>query len=241
MGCAGSSSSGGKSRGGSEQLNIRELKKATSPVSKLSEYKICVIGTYGVGKSSVVNRYCHGTFSTTHMTTIGAAFSSKEVTLHGAPKVKGASPVLRLQIWDTGGEERYRSMTKFYVRNCCAALLVYDVQERKSFDELRSWLDFFRAECPDSLVVVAGNKCDAGLEPQRKAVPRSLAATFADENQLTHFECSARDNRNIEEMFAEIAGQAYRSDPYIGSWTPGQATPQADSAIGAAANILDPR
>jgi GTPase SAR1 family protein len=86
-------------------------------------------------------------------------------------------------------------MTKFYVRNCCAALVVYDVTDQKSFDQVSSWLEFFRVECPDACVMLAGNKCD--LEHKR-VVAAKRASSFADQHSLTFFECSAKTNHNIE-------------------------------------------
>lgn len=162
-------------------------------------YKVVLLGDKAVGKSSIVLRYTQDKFSETHALTIGAAFVSKDLSLsHGS---SAPSKTVRLHIWDTAGEEAYRSMTRFFFRDAAAAVVVYDVSSRASFANVESWIRDFHEQCPDSLVVLAGNKCDV---PDR-AVSVTDLSDCARRMSLDFLECSAKENRNINELFALVA------------------------------------
>lgn len=163
-------------------------------------------------------RYTQDKFSESHELTIGAAFVSKDVTLTGAT---GTSQ-LRLHIWDTAGEEAYRSMTRFFYREAAAGaappfrarrlgsprapraapppaagIIVYDVTSRASFQAVQSWVADFREQCPDATVIVAGNKIDC---PNR-AVTKEEGVSYAEKNNMRYIECSAKANTGVSELF----------------------------------------
>lgn len=94
-------------------------------------YKVIIIGESSVGKSSILNRYTKDTFSDLTVSTITEVFTEKDI------EVKGNQ--MKLQIWDTAGEERYRSIVKSYFNNCVAAIIVYDITNRDTFDKAKNF------------------------------------------------------------------------------------------------------
>lgn len=162
------------------------------------EPKCVILGHTGVGKTSMVNQYCRGTFGET-TATIGAAFMKKTVEMEGWSIV--------LQIWDTAGQERFRSMAPMYYRGAHAAVLVYDVTDRSTFEKVRGWVDELQANATaDIVMVLAANKCDKELEPNSSSVDVEEAKAFAKEhNILGPFETSALSGKGIEDLFGLVA------------------------------------
>ena len=110
---------------------------------------------------------------------------------------------IRIQIWDTAGQEAFRSITRSYYKNSTCAFIVYDITSRKTFDNVVLWLKECKDMCfKDILIVLVGNKSD--LEG-RRAVSFEEGQKFADDNQLLFFETSAKDGSNIQEIFTESA------------------------------------
>ena len=110
---------------------------------------------------------------------------------------------IRIQIWDTAGQEAFRSITRSYYKNSTCAFIVYDITSRKTFDNVVIWLKECRDMCfKDILIVLVGNKSD--LEG-RRAVSFEEGQKFADDNQLLFFETSAKDGSNIQEIFTQSA------------------------------------
>ena len=110
---------------------------------------------------------------------------------------------IRIQIWDTAGQEAFRSITRSYYKNSTCAFIVYDITSRKTFDNVEIWLKECKDMCfKDILIVLIGNKSD--LEG-RRAVSFEEGQKFAEDNQLLFFETSAKDGSNIQEIFTESA------------------------------------
>ena len=109
--------------------------------------------------------------------------------------------IVKIQIWDTAGQEAFRSITRTYYKSSTCAFIVYDISDKKSFDNIVTWLNECRDMCyKDILICLIGNKCD--LEGKR-AVSYEEGKTFAEENNLLFFETSAKDGTNIHECFNE--------------------------------------
>lgn len=127
--------------------------------------KLVVLGSSGVGKTSLVQRFVNGTFVSAN-STIGAGFLTSRI--HDPE----SGTTLRLQIWDTAGQERYRSISRLYYRGADAAILVYDVTNKSSFDDMSTWLEELKQNCPNDLVIhIVGTKADVIIsEPQRREV-----------------------------------------------------------------------
>lgn len=122
--------------------------------------KVVIMGSAGVGKTSLVTRYVEERFAAQTMTTTGAFFHSKKVTVGGTK--------VRLQIWDTAGQERFRSMAPMYYRGANAAILVYDITSASSFDDVKVWIDELKRNCePDLLIFIVGAKADLAAQGQR--------------------------------------------------------------------------
>ncbi|GAA5999925.1 hypothetical protein JCM10207_005974 [Rhodosporidiobolus poonsookiae] len=123
------------------------------------EAKVVILGSQGVGKTSLINRTTYGKFAHTHAATIGAQFHTKKLTVEHTR--------VHLQNWDPAGNERFRSMARLYYRGALAAVLVYDVTDESSLDDLQYWLGELRKEMSDEVVIlVVGTKADlAGTYP----------------------------------------------------------------------------
>ena len=110
---------------------------------------------------------------------------------------------IRIQLWDTAGQEAFRSITRSYYKNSTCAFIVYDITSRKTFDNLNLWLRECKDMCyKEVLICLVGNKCD--LE-NRRAISFEEGQKFAEDNQLLFFETSAKDGTNIEEIFIQSA------------------------------------
>jgi small GTP-binding protein len=160
-----------------------------------NNYKIVIVGASTVGKSSIVQRLVQGTFTEDGTTTCGAEFYSYTCPVNSEP--------VKLQIWDTAGQERFRSISKSYFRNAVGAVLVYDITNLESFDQLGDWLnDLQSLAAPNAYILLVGNKAD--LEKKRQ-VGADLVRSFADRHHLEPVETSALSGKNVKEAFARMA------------------------------------
>ena len=119
------------------------------------EAKIVLLGDQNVGKSSIAQRFCKNLFTGQHVATIGGAYLQQRVVLNNGVSIK-------YHIWDTGGQERFRSMASLYYRDAVAAILTYDIANEKTFESLNYWVEELRSMCQQDKMVLclAGNKCD---------------------------------------------------------------------------------
>ncbi|KAF3055876.1 Ras-like GTP-binding protein RYL2 [Daldinia childiae] len=143
------------------------------------EAKIVVLGSQGVGKTSLVTRYCKGAFNPAQNTsTVGASFMTKRV-LDG-----DTDTVVRLQIWDTAGQERFRSISRLYYRGANACILCYSITDAQSFAEMGVWLTELRRNLPPDIVLhVVGTKADiVARDPTRREVPFERCIAYVAEN-----------------------------------------------------------
>ena len=137
-------------------------------------------------------------FQPIHDLTIGVEFGTKTV------QIKGQS--VKLQIWDTAGSEKFRSITRSYYRGASGALLVYDISRKESFEKVSIWLDECRKYSnPNTTIMLIGNKCDL---PERQ-VSKEEGEAFAKANGLLFLETSARDATNIDNAFMQTAEVIY--------------------------------
>lgn len=122
-------------------------------------FKLIIIGDTGVGKSCVLKRLVENEFKEEHDVTVGVEF--------GSFLIKVEDKVLKLQIWDTAGQESFRSITKIFYRGAHAAILSYSLNKRDSFEHLEGWVNEVRASCsPEVLPILIGNKSDMKQERQ---------------------------------------------------------------------------
>lgn len=169
-------------------------------------FKLLIIGDAGVGKSSLLLRFADDTFTTAYINTIGVDFKIRTIEYNGQK--------IKLQIWDTAGQERFRTITATYYRGTHGVIVVYDVTDKDSFDNVRRWMTEIDNNCdtqsPDSNVnrVLVGNKCDLVHDI---AVQREEAEAFAAGLKVPHFWTSAKSNSDVEEMFLRLTSMALHS------------------------------
>jgi small GTP-binding protein len=154
-------------------------------------FKYIIIGDSAVGKSNILLRYIHDNFNEEFQSTIGVEFGAKNIKLE--------DKVYRIQIWDTAGQETFRSITRAYYKNSVCAFVVYDITNRNSFQNVKSWIEDCRKQSPKTVfMVLIGNKVD--LEDSRQ-VSYEEGSVFAEKNGMLFFETSAKTGKNIEEIF----------------------------------------
>jgi len=158
-------------------------------------FKFIVIGPTAVGKSSLLLQFTEQFFHSEHETTVGVEFGTYLCQLDDQP--------VKLQIWDTAGQESFRAITRAYFRGAQGVLLVYDVTRRDSFDFLESWLEESRQNGERfATTLLIGNKCD--LEEARQ-VRYDEGQAFAQQHGLLFLETSAKTALNVEEAFVKLA------------------------------------
>lgn len=158
-------------------------------------FKYIIIGDTGVGKSCLLLQFTDKRFRNDHDLTIGVEF--------GARMVSVSNKDIKLQIWDTAGQESFRSITRSYYRGAAGALLVYDITRKDSFLHLAKWLDEARQNGnPGMVVMLVANKTD--LEG-RRMVSTEEGQRFAQEHGLLFLETSAKSAVNVEEAFVKTA------------------------------------
>ena len=168
--------------------------------------KVIILGDSGVGKTSLMNQYVNKKFNAQYKATIGADFLTKEVTVDDR--------LVTMQIWDTAGQERFQSLGVAFYRGADSCVLVFDVVQPKTFDNLDSWRDEFLIQAgprdPDNFpFVVLGNKID--VDSRVVAQKRALAWCQAKGN-IPYFETSAKEAINVEQAFQVIARNALKQE-----------------------------
>ena len=159
-------------------------------------FKMIVIGDAGVGKSCLTNRASKNKYTSDYSPTVGFEFLTFTTNID--------DKVIKLQIWDTCGQEVYRSLITNFYRNASLAMLVYAINSRESFLHINQWLKEVRIQShPDVKIILIGNKKD--LENERN-VTFEEAEKFKEENQILYFqETSAKTGLNAKEVFSEAA------------------------------------
>ena len=150
--------------------------------------KILILGDSGVGKTSILIKYINNKFDESHIATIGVDYMDKTI------KYKNIN--VKLQIWDTSGQEKFRSIARNFYRNSDAIFLVFDLNNKDTYDNIKQWINDVEEHCPNIKKILLGNKSD--LE---KNVSEEIIKNFAKENNLQYFETSAKNGTNIKEAF----------------------------------------
>lgn len=170
-------------------------------------YKVLLIGETAVGKSSLIRSYSkpNESFTTSLMPTYGIDFVNIITTVDGVR--------VRLQIWDTAGQERFRTLTSMHFRGTKGILLVYDITNANSFNQLQYWLNAIsKHELLLEEVILVGNKCD--FERKTWEVDTWKGEEFARQHGLKFFETSAKTTANVQEVFQELAkNMKYANNP----------------------------
>ena len=154
-------------------------------------FKLILIGNSGVGKSCILQRYMKHTFEESYKCTIGVDFLMKSIVINGQ--------TVKLQLWDTAGQEKYKSMVSSYYRGANVALIVFDITNHQSFEALPLWIENYYKNGPEQKnIILIGNKKD--LEDLRQVTQQEVEA-FSETNNMMYFETSAKEGDNIEYIF----------------------------------------
>ena len=165
-------------------------------------YKVMLIGDSGVGKTSIIFRFAENAFSTTFISTIGIDFKMKTL------EVKGRR--VKLQIWDTAGQERFHTITTSFYRGARGIILVYDITNTKSFDNIINWLRNIEKHAHEDVEkMILGNKTDV---EEKRMVRKGRGEEMAEEHGLPFFETSAKTDMNIAAAFVKMVEQIMDKD-----------------------------
>lgn len=158
-------------------------------------FKVLIIGNSGVGKSCLLLRFAEDMFSDNYISTIGVDFKIRKLELEGKS--------IKLQIWDTAGQERFRTITKSYYRGSNGIVVVYDITDRESFEQVQHWMSEIDAHAQaDVCRLLVGNKCDLA---DKRAVKTEEGEALARQYGIPFLETSAKDSMNVEDMFITMA------------------------------------
>ncbi|KAL5721681.1 Ras-related protein Rab-2-B [Ranunculus cassubicifolius] len=164
-------------------------------------FKFITIGDSGIGKSCLLLGFTDKKYERIYNPTIGVEFGAQTLTIDGKR--------VKLHIWDTAGQENFRSITRSYYRGVAAALLVYDVTIRSSFNHVITWLEEIKENATTSNLVITlvGNKCDIS---NRRVVSYEEGEQFAKKHGLGFMETSARTSENVDEVFTSTAKEVLK-------------------------------
>jgi Ras-related protein Rab-1A len=186
-------------------------------------FKLLLIGDSGVGKSCLLLRFADDTYTESYISTIGVDFKIRTIDLNGK--------TIKLQIWDTAGQERFRTITSSYYRGAHGIIVVYDITDQVSFNNVKQWLqEIDRYACENVNKLLVGNKCDL---TNKRVVDQATAKEYADSLGIPFLETSAKNSTNVEQAFitmaTEIKNRMAASQPTPQSKTstvkPGTGTP----------------
>jgi small GTP-binding protein len=153
----------------------------------VTRHKIIFVGDACTGKTSIINRIIDNPFNDTYEVSIGIDFMSKNIRFRGQN--------IKIQIWDSAGQEKYKGLIPSYVRNSSIVFIVYDVANRDTFNSVENWISFVK-NIEKTTLILCGNKVDLSREVETKE-----GQELASKEGILFFECSAKTNENIKNMF----------------------------------------
>lgn len=163
--------------------------------SSIDTYKIVVLGDISVGKTSILSRFRYGVFEPEYMPTLGIDFFSQNLFYE--------DKTIRLILWDTAGEERFRSLIPSYLKNADCIIIVFDITNKDSFNSLNKWLTDSKNNASEGTIyIICGNKSDL---KEKRTVNENEIDEYIKKNELIYVECSAKNGEGIKDLFNTVA------------------------------------
>ena len=187
----------------SKSIKILKKDKHGEVLSNISYsylFKVSLIGDSSTGKTSILLRFIDDYFAEDTKSTIGVDF--KLVSLELEPKIYA-----KMQIWDTCGSERFKSLTSSFIKTCAAFILVFDLTRRITFQNIDHWIQIIKENTSPKFLILIGNKSD--LKEERN-IDKDIILNYCEKNSFNYMEISAKNNLNIEKLFKEVAFQLYK-------------------------------
>ena len=154
-------------------------------------FKFIIVGDSSVGKSNLLLRYLNNKFEDEYQSTIGVEFGAKNLEIDNIN--------YRIQLWDTAGQEQFRSITRAYYQNSVCAIVVYDISNEITFKNVKDWIDDVRAQSPKNIyIMLVGNKNDL---VEKRQVSYEKGLEYANSNNINFIETSAKTGENVENVF----------------------------------------
>ena len=185
------------------KLVLKIIKRGNQNISLNISYeylfKVSLIGDSGTGKTSIITRFIDNIFKEDTSTTIGVDFKIVSFDL-------GNEIYAKMQIWDTCGSERFKSLTANFLKTCTAFILVFDLSRLNTFKNIDNWIKVIKENTNPKFFILIGNKCD--LENER-VVDKNDILDYCEINNFAYIETSVKNNTNIEKIFKEVTYQLY--------------------------------
>lgn len=182
----------------------------------VTTFSVVMVGDTEVGKTSIIKYFVNDSFDSEQKSTIGALFHTFKTEIKGQP--------VTIQIWDTAGQEKYRSLGPIYYRKAQAAIVVYDISNQNSFNSLDQWILDVKQNTVKAIFYIAGNKSD--LTP---SVNNEIATNYAKENEAKIFFTSAKTGQNIKKLFESLFEDLF--DDYFQTSIPRISSPNIDEGV----------
>ena len=165
-------------------------------MAKVEELKIITLGNSSVGKSSFIIKYVDNAFSFDYITTLGVDYKQKKIKLKNEKEI-------RLRIFDTAGQERFKSVSVSFIKKADGVILIYDIGKKESFDSINNWIENIRDIGRENLpVILVGNKCD--LPNEEREVSLKDGEEKANEFKIPFFETSCKEGINVNQVFEKL-------------------------------------
>ena len=160
--------------------------------------QLLIIGNSIVGKTSILTKYTSKSYTESYVATVGLDFFTKDETID--------SKTIRIKIWDTAGQERYKAITKCFFQRAQGIIIVFDVTNKRSFDDLKMWIDSIKSQSKltedleNMPIILIGNKIDL----PKRVIDKETALNFAKEQNLEYYETSAKTGEGIDNAIKEL-------------------------------------
>ena len=160
--------------------------------------QLLIIGNSIVGKTSILTKYTSKTYNENYVATVGLDYFTKDEIID--------NKTIRVKIWDTAGQERYKAITKCFFQRAQGIMIVYDVTNKKSFDDLKMWIDSINSQSKltedleNMPIILIGNKIDI----PKRVIDKETAINFAKEQNLDYYETSAKTGKGVDTAIQEL-------------------------------------